>query len=292
MGQHSLLSRGTILDEFKSQARRAMKEPMIEDPVYKKLFSSIIDSIKLNKMQYIGHKTSIKSVQEYVESVKSSQANLFDQRLPALTMLNLAKKLKEESKLADRIEKLEIRVDTMEDTLKAILDEIIHQSKILTKLLVAQTSNPNDNKKGEKDESLSKPQTQKPENAAGGPSNPNIESEAAVKSTKRKRLSTQTQRHEKRKRQRLPAEERRREREASIILDKQEQEKTLADLKEKTQKIDEAVHVGNFKEIIDKSKQHVNTEDQRRGRDEATLKLIEKLIREYEEEEKLKTDVK
>ena len=73
---------------------------MIEDPMYKKISSSVLDSIKLNKMQYISLKTSIKSVQEDVESVKSSQTNLFDQRLPALTMLNLEKKLKEESKLA------------------------------------------------------------------------------------------------------------------------------------------------------------------------------------------------
>ena len=99
-----------------------MKEPIIEDPMYTKLSSSILDSIKLNKMQYISHKTSIKSVQEDVESAKISQTNIFDQRLPALTMLNLEKKLKEESKLADRIEKLEDRVGTMAGTQKAILD--------------------------------------------------------------------------------------------------------------------------------------------------------------------------
>ena len=66
----------------------------------------------------------------------------------------------------------------MEGTLKAILDESIHHSKILTKLFAAQTSNPTDNKNGEKDESSSKPQTQKSEDVAGGPSNPNKESEA------------------------------------------------------------------------------------------------------------------
>ena len=74
----------------------------------------------------------------------------------------------------------------MEGTLKAILEESIHQSKILTKLLVAQTSNPDDKKKGEKDESSSKYQTQKPEDDAGGPSNPNNESEAAVKAIEKK----------------------------------------------------------------------------------------------------------
>ena len=54
-------------------------------------------------------------------------------------------------------------------------------------------------------------------------------------------MSTQTQRHEDRKRHILPAEERRTERESTMILDKHEQEKTLADLKKNTQKIAEAV---------------------------------------------------
>ena len=65
------------------------------------------------------------------------------------------------------------------------------------------------------------------------------ESEAAVKAIKRKKMTTQTQRHEERKRQRLSAEERKREGEKerqSIILDKQDQKKILADMKEKTQK--------------------------------------------------------
>ena len=181
----------------------------------------------------------------------------------------------------------------MEGTLKAILDESIHQSKILKELLVSQTSNPNDKKKGEKDESSSKSQTQKPEDVGGGPSNPNTE--ATVKPHNRKRMSTQTRRHEERKRQKLSAEERRKEREAAMILDKKEQEKTLADLKKNTQKIVEVVQARNLKEVIDKSKQTVSTkttEEQRRGRDEGTLKLIEQIRREYEEEEKFKTDVK
>ena len=46
--------------------------------------------------------------------------------------------------------------------------------------------------------------------------------------------------------------------------------------------------------VIDKSKQHVSTkmtEEERRGRFEATLKLIEQIIRETKEEEKPKTNV-
>ena len=59
-----------VLDEYKSQSRKALKDPMIEDPMYKKLSWSIIYSIKLNKMQFISLKTSIKYVQEDVESAK------------------------------------------------------------------------------------------------------------------------------------------------------------------------------------------------------------------------------
>ena len=108
-------------------------------------------------------------------------------------------------------------------------------------------------------------------------------------------MSTQTQRHEERKRQRQSTEERRREREAAMILQKQDQEKTLVDLKENTKKITEVAQAGKLKEVIDQSKQPVRTkvtEEERRGRDEATLKLIEELRKAVEEEEKLKTDVK
>ena len=186
-----------------------MKEPIIEDHVQKKLSSSIMGSIKLNKMQFISLKTSIKFAQEDVESFKETQSTLFDQRLSALTMPNLEKKLKEVSQLENRIEKIEKRVGIIEGTLKAILDKSIQQSKIIKELLAAQTSNPYDNKKGEKDESSSKPQSQIPEDATGGPSNRNTESEVVVKAPKRKRMSTQTQRNEERKIQRQSAEERR-----------------------------------------------------------------------------------
>ena len=114
-------------------------------------------------------------------------------------------------------------------------------------------------KKGEKNESSSKPQDPKPSKVVIGPSNPNTEAEA-VKAPKRKEMSTQTQRHEERKRQRQSAEERRREREASMILQKQDEDKKLADLKENTKKITEAAQTGNLKEVIEKSKQFVRTE--------------------------------
>ena len=82
-----------VLEEFKSQARKAMKEPMIEYPVHKKLSLSVLNSIKLNKINYISLHTSIKSVQEEVEALKKNQTTLFEKRLPTLTMLNLEKKL-------------------------------------------------------------------------------------------------------------------------------------------------------------------------------------------------------
>ena len=141
----------------------------------------------------------------------------------------------------------------MEGTLKAMLNESSHQSKILKKLLASQTSTLDDNKKGEKDESSSMPQNPKPSKDDGGPLNPNT-TEVVTKAPKRKRMSTQTQRHEDRKRQRQSAKERRREREASMILEKKDHEKTLADLKKNTKKIVEVVQAGKLKEVIDKSK--------------------------------------
>ena len=126
-----------VLDEFKSQARKAIKELMIEDLVHKKLTSYVLNSIKLKKMNYISLHTSIKSVQQEVETLKTSQPNMFDKRLPDVSMLNMEKKLTEDFALTQRIENLETRVDIMEGTLKTILEESIHQSKILKGLLEA-----------------------------------------------------------------------------------------------------------------------------------------------------------
>ena len=66
-----------VLEEYKSQAIRAMKEHVVQDPVHKKLSSSVMDSIKLNKMQFISLHTSIKYVQEDVEMLRKSQKNLY-----------------------------------------------------------------------------------------------------------------------------------------------------------------------------------------------------------------------
>ena len=74
-----------------------------------------------------------------------------------------------------------------------------------------------------------------------------------------------------------------------MILEKQDQENTLAYLKKNTKKIAEAAQAGNFKEVIEKSKQPISTEvpkEERRGRDEATLRLIEQIRKAVEAEDK------
>ena len=174
-------------------------------------------------------------------------------------MLNMEKKLKEESKLVDRIEKLEARVATMEGTLKAILDESIHQSKILTKMLAAQTLNPEDTKKGRRMSLqvslklkylkmlLEVPQIQIKNLKLL--SNPPKEREWVLKLKGMRRdkgRDSQLKREGEKER-------------GTMILDNQEGEKTLA---------------GTHNEVIDKLKHPVSTKEQRRGRDEATLKLI------------------
>ena len=65
-------------------------------------------------------------------------------------MLNMDKKLKEESKIELRMNQLEGRVGKVEEKLQLLVHEAVKTNKILLKLLEAQTSNPNYNKKGEK----------------------------------------------------------------------------------------------------------------------------------------------
>ena len=104
-------------------------------------------------------------------------------------MLNMDKKMKEESKIELRMNQLEGRVGKVEEKLQLLVNQVVHTNDILLKLLEAQNSNPNDNKKGEKDESLIKPhddQNTEVQAQTAGPSNPN--SEAIVKPPNRKRM--------------------------------------------------------------------------------------------------------
>ena len=108
-------------------------------------------------------------------------------------MLNMDKKMKEESKIELRMNQLEWRVGKVEEKLQLLVNQVLHTNEIFLKLLEAQNSNPNDNKKGEKNESVRKPQDDQNievQAQTASPSNPN--SEAVVKPPNRKRMSTQT----------------------------------------------------------------------------------------------------
>ena len=73
-------------------------------------------------------------------------------------MLTMDKKLKAESKIELRMYQLEGKVGTVEEKLQLLVTQATHTNEILLKLHKDQNSNPNDNRKGEKDESLRKPQ--------------------------------------------------------------------------------------------------------------------------------------
>ena len=63
-----------------------------------------------------------------------------------------------------------------------------------------------------------------------------------------------------------------------MILTKQAKIMTLIDLRKNTKEIIDVVQAGNLKEVIEKSKKPVSnkiTEEEKRGKDEATLRLIE-----------------
>ena len=69
----------------------------------------------------------------------------------------------------------------------------------------------------------------------------------------------------------------------------------MADFKASTKAITKDAKDGNLKEVNKKSKKSGNssiTEKEREGGDEATMRLIERIRKETEEEEKLMTNVK
>ena len=72
-------------------------------------------------------------------------------------MMQMDKKLKEESKIELRMNQLEGRVEKVEEKLQLLVNQAVITNKTLLKLLEAQNSTSNDNKKWEKDESLRKP---------------------------------------------------------------------------------------------------------------------------------------
>ena len=76
-----------------------------------------MDNLKLHRMQLVGLNFEMKSMKDLVEETKRKQEILFYKRLPALAMIKMAKKLKEESQLSNNIIKVEKRMTAMEHTL-------------------------------------------------------------------------------------------------------------------------------------------------------------------------------
>ena len=72
-----------VLDEYKSQTRMAMKEPILDDPVHKKLSSAFMDNLKLQKMQYVSLHSDLKNVKDEIKNTKSKKKELLDERLHA-----------------------------------------------------------------------------------------------------------------------------------------------------------------------------------------------------------------
>ena len=136
-----------ILEEYKSQAKKAMKEPIIEDPTHKKISSAFMENLKLQKMQYVSLHSDLRTVKDEIESTRTKHNELFDQRLPAYTMMQVDKKPKEKSKIKLRMNQLESRVEKVEDKLHQLVNKTVITNETLMKLIEAQTSNSNDSKK-------------------------------------------------------------------------------------------------------------------------------------------------
>ena len=60
-----------VLDDYKSQDKRAITEPVVEDPTHKKLSSAFLDNLKLQTMQYVSFHSDLKNVKDEIEHTKS-----------------------------------------------------------------------------------------------------------------------------------------------------------------------------------------------------------------------------
>ena len=104
-------------------------------------------------MQLTTLHSEIRSMQTLVDETKGKQERLLDERLPAFTMIQMQKKLKEESQLSNKITKVEERMSAMDRTLHELVEGNIHTNKLFQQLL----NTPHDdqtldaNKKGEKE---------------------------------------------------------------------------------------------------------------------------------------------
>ena len=96
-----------------------------------------METIKLQKMQYISLHSDLKNVKDKIESTKSKQKALFDERLPAYTMLTMDRKLKVESKIELRMDQLEGKDGKVEEKLQLLVSQATQINELLVKLLEA-----------------------------------------------------------------------------------------------------------------------------------------------------------
>ena len=120
-----------ISKKIKSLYKEAMKEPVIEDPIHKKIASFYKDNLKLHHMQLLTLQSDMRSMHTMVEETKGQQERLFEDRLLALSMKQMNKRLREESQLSNMITKVEERMSAMEKTLHALVQGNIQTNNLL-----------------------------------------------------------------------------------------------------------------------------------------------------------------
>ena len=72
-------------------------------------------------MQYVSLHSDLKNAKDEIDNTKSKQRKLFDERLSALTILNMDKNLKEESKIKLRVNQLEGRIGEVEEKMQLLV---------------------------------------------------------------------------------------------------------------------------------------------------------------------------
>ena len=74
-------------------------------------------------------------MKDKIESTKSKHKALFNERLPAYTMLTMDRKLKVESKIELRMDQLEGIVGKVEEKLQLMVSQATQTNELLVKLL-------------------------------------------------------------------------------------------------------------------------------------------------------------
>ena len=73
-----------------------MEEHEPEDPIKKKIAQYYRDTLKLQKMQNADLQSTIKSLREELDNIKSKQEVALDARLPPMTHKQILEKLRKE----------------------------------------------------------------------------------------------------------------------------------------------------------------------------------------------------